>query len=173
MKKHTILLTLLTLSTTLLAGIPDSVFIRHVALPRGGGLLLEWSADGRLWSSATQGRILGSDFGTWGPEKKLYSPSLAVVPDGLIAVVFQLNDRVNQFAVTTTRDFIHWRPQDYPYMEGVGQCLDPVIRFTGNDYVITFHNKDGRYFQTSTRDLIHFTAPISTSMPANVSMISV
>ena len=172
MKKHALLLTLLALSSTLMAGIPDSVFVRPVAQPRGGGLLLEWSADGRLWTSATQGRILGSDFGTWGAEKKLYSPSLTVGSDGLIAVVFQLNDRVNQFAVTTTRDFIHWRPQDYPYMEGVGQCLEPLIRFVGNDYVVTFHNKEGRYFRTSSRDLIHFSTPTPTSMPASAAVPS-
>lgn len=158
MKKY-ILLSLLAASSQMLAGIPDTVFVKPLAAPRGGGLLLEWSTDGTLWKSATEGRILSSDYGTWGTEKKLYSPSIAVGHDGLIALVFQVNDHANQFAVTSTRDFIHWRPQDYPYMQGVGQCIDPVVRSVGDDFVITFHNREGQHYQTTTSDLIHFSAP--------------
>lgn len=155
------------------AGIPDTVYVRPVAMPKGGGLLVEWSADGNRWTPATHGRILGSDYGTWGQEKKLYNPSMAKNHDGLFALVFQLNDRANQFGVTTTYDFIHWRPQDYPYMENVGQCLEPVIRYDGNDYIVTFHNHSGQYYQTSTSDLIHFTPATPVALPAQSSCVRV
>ncbi len=158
MKKNVFLVSLL-FPATLCAGVPDSVYVRPTALPRGEGLMLQWSSDARKWENATQGRILGSDYGTWGREKKFYAPSMAQGGDGLLAVVFQVNDYTNQFAVATTRDFIHWRPQDYPYMQGVGQCLAPVVQYSDGQYTVTFHNKEGKYYKTTTRDLIHFSAP--------------
>lgn len=162
------------LSATLLrAGIPDTVFVRPLALPKGGGLLVEWSSDGSRWMPATHERILSSDYGTWGKEKKLYCPSMVKNDDGLVALVFQVNDRANQFGVTTTYDFIHWRPQDYPYMENVGQCLEPVINREGKDYFVTFHNHSGQYYQTSTSDLIHFTTPVPVAMPAHSTNVRV
>ena len=150
---------ILAVSASLTAGISDTVFVRPIALPNGGGMLLEWSSDGNSWKAATEGRILGSDYGAWGAEKRLYSPSLAQGRDGRYALVFQVNDQANQFAVASTRDFIHWRPQDYPYMEGVGQCLEPVIRTEGEGFKVTFHNREGQYWSTTTRDLIHFSSP--------------
>lgn len=85
--------------------------------------------------------------------------------DGLYALVFQVSDSDNQFGVSSTRDFIHWRPQDFPYMVGVGQCLSPVIRYTSDEYIITFHNKEGQYFETRTSDLAHFTNPVAVDVP--------
>ncbi len=147
------------------AGVPDSVFVKVSAPHNGSGLFLQWSSDGHFWRSATQGRILGSDFGTWGAEKKLFQPSIARGNDGLMVLVFQVNDRSNQFGVTATRDFIHWRPQDYPYMQEVGQCLAPVVHTDGEGYVVTFHNREGQRFQTTSTDLVHFSTPQQTDSP--------
>ncbi|MBR1789646.1 MAG: alpha-L-arabinofuranosidase [Bacteroidaceae bacterium] len=159
--KHqiTTLLFAIAFAQMAVAGIPDSVYIKPIEAPNGGGMFLEWSADASFWKSVTERRILGSDYGTWGAEKRLYAPSLAKRSDGLLAAVFQVNDHVNQFAVTCTHDFVHWRPQDYPYMEGVAQCLEPVARFQGDELVVTFHDKESRYYQTRSRDLIRFSAP--------------
>ena len=172
MKIH-LLAAFLIASIQSFASIPDSVFIRPVGLPQGGGLGIEWSSDGQRWQALTQGRILGSDFGTWGPEKKLYNPSLTQNADGLLVLAFQVNERSPQFAITTTRDLIHWRPQDYPIMQGVGQCLSPVITCEGDGYRVTFHNREGKYFQTNSSDLAHFTSPVTTSMSAQPSPLRV
>ena len=173
MKTRNLLIAMLALPMQLVAGIPDSVYVRPTAAPRGAGLFIEWSTDGNRWTQATQGRVLGSDYGAWGAEKKLYSPSMAQGPDGLIAVVFQLNDRTDQFGVATTRDFIHWRPQDYPRMEGAGQCLEPVVQLQGSDYVVTFRNKQGTYYTTRSRDLVHFTKPERATKAAIASRMRV
>ena len=161
MKKLFILL--LAASTHLMAGIPDTVSVRPMAPSDGSGLFLEWSADGHCWTSVTRRRILSSDYGGWGSGKKLYNPSLSQDRDGLYVLVFQPSDRANQFGVSTTRDFIHWRPQDYPYMQGVGQCIEPVVVVREDAYVVTFHNRAGQYFMTRSRDMIHFTAPVAVS----------
>ena len=172
MKIH-LLAAFLIASLQSFASIPDSVLIRPVGLPQGGGLGIEWSSDGQRWQALTQGRILGSDFGTWGPEKKLYNPSLTQNAEGLLVLAFQVNERSPQFAITTTRDLIHWRPQDYPIMQGVVQCLSPVITCEGDGYRVTFHNKEGKYFQTHSSDLAHFTSPVTTSMSAQPSPLRV
>ena len=64
MRSH-ILMAFLIASLQAVAAIPDSVLIRPVGLPQGGGLSIEWTSDGQQWQALTQGRILGSDFGTW------------------------------------------------------------------------------------------------------------
>jgi len=150
-----------------LAGIPDSVFVKPVGRGDGNGLFLEWSSDCRNWRQVTDGRILSSDYGTWGREKKFYNPSVTEAEGGLYALVFQVNDHTNQFAVTSTRDFIHWRPQDYPYMKGVGQCIEPQITYENGLFTVVFHNKAGQYFCTESKDLIHFTQP-SVAQPQEI-----
>ena len=164
---------LLSLVATLWAGIPDTVTVRPVGLPRGGGLVLEWSSDGQSWTRATESRILGSDYGEWGREKKLFNPSLAKRADGLMVLVFEVSDQVNQFGVSTTRDFIHWRPQDYPYMQGTKECIEPQARFEGDELVVTFRDKQNQRYSTRSRDLAHFTTPVRETGNANPSRVCV
>ncbi len=157
--RKTLVLALLVLPCILIAGVPDSVYVRPFGNKKGGGMFLEWSADGQTWNRSLREKVTTSDYGPWGSGKKLYNPSLAVGGEGLIAMVFQVDDKNNQFAVATTMDFVHWRPQDFPYMEGVGQCLSPVITYSDGTYEVVFHNSKGEYYTTSTTDLVHFSQP--------------
>ena len=159
MKKITSFLATVIVSGLTSAAVPDSVYLRPQELPHGGGLMLQWSSDGERWSNVAENRILGSDYGTWGREKKLYAPSIARGAKGEYALVFQVSDKVNQFGVSRTSDFVHWRPQDYPYMNGVGECLSPVVTALNDGFIITFHNRKGNYYSTYTTDLAHFSQP--------------
>lgn len=171
--RKVIFTSLLAIALSATAGVPDSVYLKPMAAPNGGGLFMEWSADKVLWKNISDARLMGSDYGTWGREKKLYAPSMVMGPDGLIAVVFQVNDRNNQFAVTSTRNLIHWRPQDYPYMGGVGQCLAPSIIFDGKQYAIIFQNKAKEKYVTYSTDLVHFSSPVPTSASAETGYVRV
>ncbi len=151
---------MLAVPCAVLAGVPDSVYVRPLGNAKGEGMFLEWSADGQAWSKSLRGPVATSDYGPWGRGKKLYNPSLAVGDEGVIAMVFQVDDKNNQFAVASTTDFVHWRPQDFPYMDGVGQCLSPSITYGEGTYTVLFHNKEGVYFSTTTTDLVSFTAPV-------------
>lgn len=164
--KKSLIASTLCLPSLVMAGVPDSVYVRPIPSSRGDGLFVEWSSDGSLWNPTTSGRILGSDYGTWGREKKMYNPSLANGADGLVVLVFQVNNRVNQFGVATTKDFIHWRPQDYPYMKGVGQCLDPQVSYDGLWYYVFFHNAENKYYRTTSTDLVYFTDPVLVDVDA-------
>lgn len=140
------------------AAIPDSVFVRPLAQGNGGGMRLEWSSDKQSWNPVCDGNVLSSDFGTWGAEKKLYSPSMVQGRNGEYVIVFSVNDRTNQFAVTTTADFLHWRPQHYPYIKGVKQCLTPVITKCKDGYEVAFVS-EGKTYSVTTTDLVHFSEP--------------
>lgn len=81
----------------------------------GRGLAFEYSSDSLHWHSLGQGRtFVDSDFGTWGAEKKMADPCLFQDADGLWTLMWIPNRRYSQYAVCTSPDLIHWRPQDYP-----------------------------------------------------------
>jgi len=89
------------------------------------------------------GQLCASDYGTWGAEKKMYSPSVARAKDGSWRLVFQVNDKSPLFAAAYSPDLIVWRPQDYPIMS-TRQCLAPVVFANENDdFDIYYKTKDG------------------------------
>ncbi len=153
---------LLAVAGALSAGVPDEVYIKPKGNEKGDGLFLEWSADGKQWSPAWESDVLSSDYGAWGAGKRMYSPSMAKGEGGVIALVFQVDNKACQFGVTCTQDLIHWRPQDYPFMRKAGQCLNPVISYGEGKYTVTFHNKAGQWYTTESPDLVHFTEPKET-----------
>ena len=104
------------------------------------------------------GQLCSSDYGTWGVEKLMYSPSLARAKDGTWRLVFQINERSPMFAAAYSRDLVSWRPQDYPIMT-TRQCLQPVV-FANNDgtFDIYYKTKGGdKRFVSATNDFRHFS----------------
>ncbi|MBQ0020723.1 MAG: carbohydrate binding domain-containing protein [Bacteroidales bacterium] len=162
MKKLLLSSLLCAASLTASAGVPDSVYIRPYFTDRGEGLHLEWSTDGEYWEYVVRGTVLSSDYGAWGREKKLFFPSMAKGKNGEYALVFQVNTRNNQLGITTTSNFVKWRPQDFPYIKGVQQCLRPVIEATATGYKITFESNE-KFYSVTTTDLIHFSDPVQVS----------
>ncbi|MBP5771400.1 MAG: alpha-L-arabinofuranosidase [Bacteroidaceae bacterium] len=99
---------------------PDSVFLFSYNPHPSQGLAFAYSADGKNWKSVADGAsFIRSDFGTWGAEKKMHTPILRRESDGKWALIFRVNDRVRQFAISSSSDLIHWKPQDYPYLQRV------------------------------------------------------
>ena len=81
----------------------------------GRGLAFEYSSDSIHWKTLGHGRtFVDSDFGTWGAEKKMADPCLFQDEDGLWTLMWIPNPRYAQYAVCTSPDLIHWKPQDYP-----------------------------------------------------------
>jgi len=90
----------------------------------GRGLAFEYSSDSLHWYTLGHGRtFVDSDFGTWGAEKKMSDPCLFRDDDGLWTLMWIPNERYAQYAICTSPDLLHWRPQDYP-------PLTPAIRQT-------------------------------------------
>ena len=144
------------------AAVPDSVYLMAYNVHAGGGLNFAWSANRQVWKGIGPGHaFIKSDFGTWGPEKKMYHPNLIQMPDGTWRCVFQVNDYANQFAVAYSADLVKWRPQDYPYMEGVNSCIAPVLSYdvATAAYKVLFKTKDGGVYETVSKDFYHFSKP--------------
>ena len=95
---------------------PDSVWVRARNQKPTDGMYLEYSVDGRTWNKVCQGyKVLSSDFGEWGAQKKMYHPVLSV-ENGKVRCEFVVSPKIHQIAQTETEDLWLWKPQDYPVL---------------------------------------------------------
>lgn len=168
MHKHISLfiLSLFTLySVNTFANRPDSVYIFAYNTKPSRGLSFAWSGNGKSWTTiGNEHSFISSDYAQWGTDKKMHSPSLTRFGQTWV-LVFALDDRVNQLAISTSADLFHWQPQDYVFLEGVGQCLDPIAIADKSQVNVYFHNKAGQWFATATSDFYHFSKPIASDAP--------
>ena len=103
------------------------------------------------------GQLCGSDYGTWGAEKRMHHPSVCRAADGTWRLVFQVNDRAPLFAAAYSRDLVNWRPQDYPIMT-TAKCLEPVV-FPNPDgtFDIYYKSPQGKRWTSATPNFRDFT----------------
>lgn len=100
-------------SSLALANTPDKGWLRPYV--NGRGLAFEYSSDSIHWKVLGNGRtFVDSDFGTWGAEKKMSDPCLTRAADGSWTLRWIPNARYGLYAICTSPDLIHWKPQDYP-----------------------------------------------------------
>ena len=124
-----VLISLFSAFDSMWSNVPDSVYLVVYNANPSQGLMFAYSADCSNWSSiCDEASFVGSDYGPWGAWKKMYRPVLTRQSGGLWQLEFQLG-RFNQYARTTSPDLIHWKPQDYPFMESreaVDQRFDEI-----------------------------------------------
>ena len=106
-------LCLLALTLPLFAHRPDSVYVRPCINNGDRDFRIAWSLDGKHWTKV-ECNLFESDFGAWGSEKKIYYPVLSYDGEQYYAS-FIPNPKLNQTAITSSRDFSLFKPQDYPY----------------------------------------------------------
>ena len=94
------------------------------------------------------GQLCASDYGTWGAEKKMYSPSVCRAHDGSWRLVFQVNNHSPLFAAAYSRDLVTWRPQDYPRVS-TAKCLSPIVRPANGAFSV--------YYKTEKGDIRHLS----------------
>ena len=81
----------------------------------GAGLHIAWSVDRENWHGiGPEFRFLGSDFGTWGSQKKMINPFLFQDKNGLFHCLWTLNNETGQFAHAASDDLFNWKRQSYP-----------------------------------------------------------
>ena len=118
------------------------------------GLHIAYYSDGQ-WHE--MGQLCASDYGPWGREKRMFSPSVARTDDGTWRAVWQLNDYTPAFAAAYSRDLIIWRPQDYPRVS-TSQCLRPIVFAAGNKADIYYLSREGKRYISASEDFRQFTA---------------
>ncbi len=139
---------------------PDSVYLISYATQNPKeGIRLAYSIDKSRWIPIGDNySVVRSDFGTWGAQKNMYTPSV-LQDDGVFYAVWSLNDRSPQFATTKTTDFWLWKPQDYPYMHKAGSVLNPILMKYNGEFIVGFWNKEGKVFYTRSTDFKTWTEP--------------
>lgn len=125
---------LLALSTPLLAqqasvaSQADSLYLRAYTIPDADyhtGLLIDWSADGQQWFNiGNRHAFVKSDYGNWGPQKRMLRPQLTRLTDGSWQLLFNVGETDSHIALATSPDLIHWRPQDYYTADQLVQRVD-------------------------------------------------
>ncbi len=146
---------------------PDSAYLISYANNPKDGLKLAYSVDNNYWIPIGDNHaFVKSDFGTWGAEKNMYTPSV-IEDDGVFYAVWSVNERSPQFATTTTSDFWLWKPQDYPYVRAAGSVLNPVLVKYNGEFYVGFWNKEGKVFYTRSSDFKNWSEP--QELPNNVS----
>ncbi len=139
---------------------PDSAYLISYATQNPKeGIRLAYSIDKTLWMPIGDNySFVKSDFGTWGAQKNMYTPSM-IEDDGVFYAVWSLNDRSPQFATTKTSDLWLWKPQDYPYMHKAGSVLNPVLMKHNGEFYVGFWNKEGKVFYTRSSDFKNWSEP--------------
>ena len=148
-------------ATNIQAATPDSVYLHFYNTPSDPhkGIHIDYSTDQKNWTPIGKDRsFVTSDYGPWGSEKRMFSPS--VIKDGdTWYAVWQLGDRVNQFATTLTKKLSVWKPQDYPYIcDENGESLknitvlEPILTKKGGLFTVTFKSGDGSCYKVTSRD---------------------
>ena len=152
MKKRILTFTVLLCALTAHANKPDYGYL--FSYVNGRGLAFAYSSDSLHWTSIGNGRtFVDSDFGTWGAEKKMYSPYLIRDKEGLWRCVWSPKANNPQFAYCESPDLINWKPQDYPYVEG-GSCVNPILALANDNqtWYVAYSTLDSLIYHTTFID---------------------
>ncbi len=78
-----------------------------------GGLRLAVKEDNGTWRSIGNGYdFVKSDFGSWGPGKKMWNPQLFRTADGW-KLLFRVNPEATVVGIAESPDLMSWKPQEY------------------------------------------------------------
>lgn len=109
--------------------IADSVSIFAYKMEQGkGGLRMAWDDNG-TWRPIGQGdgyELVKSDFGSWGPGKKMYDPVLFRTPNGW-RLLWWVSDRHQTVASADSPDLFNWTPQRYADRSEAAKFMEPSI----------------------------------------------
>lgn len=109
--------------------IADSVSIFAYKMEQGkGGLRMAWDDNG-TWRPIGQGdgyELVKSDFGSWGPGKKMYDPVLFRTPNGW-RLLWWVSDRRQTVASADSPDLFNWTPQRYADRSEAAKFMESSI----------------------------------------------
>ena len=150
MKKLVLAITAILSTLSLYANKPDYGYL--FSYVNGRGIAFAYSSDSLQWTSIGNGRtFVDSDFGTWGAQKKMFTPHLMRDSQGMWRCVWSPKADNPQFAYCESPDLINWKPQDYPYVEG-GSCVAPMIAHNGTAWVVTYATQDNKAYSLTSPD---------------------
>lgn len=166
---------LATMASVAKANHPDSVYLFAYSVNEGrSGLTLAWSIDDKNWYPiGPEHTFLFSDFGSWGTQKRMFSPFLFKDQQGLWHCVWSLNDTVQQYAHAASENLYEWKRQSYPMVMEKGNIQKPEVSWYDGSYRITWESRgeeDEGLFQVTTSDFTDYssTRPVAENERLNV-----
>ncbi|MBK7097111.1 MAG: alpha-L-arabinofuranosidase [Sphingobacteriales bacterium] len=118
-----------------------------------------WSRNQEEWFSiGNEYGFLSSDFGSWGSEKKIFSPFLFRDKNIVWHCVWSVNNYDQYIAVATSKDLINWESQIYPKLKH--EALKPIVQAEGGSYIVKFANTQNKKFSITTTDFKKFSDPV-------------
>ena len=146
---------------------PDSAYIFAYTSGKHNntaGLQMAWSVDRQNWHGiGPEFRFLGSDFGAWGSQKKMFDPFLFQDKSGLWHCVWSLNAGIGQFAHAASDDLYNWKRQSYPEVMESGNISGLEVAFDNSKkyYLVTWIGETAgqkKLFKTTTTDFKTYSA---------------
>lgn len=109
----------------------DSVEMFTFANPDGhSGLRVALrKPDDKKWHIEKDYTIVNSDFGAWGSGKRMFNPELMQDSvTGTWYVIFNPDHHATVGAITSSKDFFNWTPQEYMHANDVEKVLPPTVK---------------------------------------------
>jgi len=146
----------------------DSVYLFAYSVNQGkSGLLLAWSLDQDEWHAIGQEHtFLFSDFGTWGSQKRMFSPFLFRDKTGEFHCYWSPNTNIQQLAHASSTNLYDWSRQSYPFVMTAGNVLDLEVQEAPDGCQVSWiseQNGKREIFKAGSRDYKNFTGTISGS----------
>lgn len=132
---------LFSLILVLIPFIMQSGEVFYYSSPDGnGGLRFAIKDEKGQWGHpADNFTLLTSDFGAWGSGKKMFDP--LIIPDKKEwKVAFSVNKEGTVYGVAVTKDFIHWKPQEYFLKEQLNDS--PFFTETSHETIVLIGDKN-------------------------------
>lgn len=145
---------------------PEKVYLFVYSINDGkSGLNLAWSIDKENWHEIGPNHcFLFSDYGSWGSQKRMYSPYIYKDKEGLWHCIWSLNADVNVFAHASSKNLYEWKRQSYPQVMENGNFQEPEVHYdvSNNNYVISWlsdtgENSSKEAYQTTTLDFKNYS----------------
>lgn len=164
--KHAMLTAALMLAPIMCAKAenPDSADVYlYTDVNAGGHDGLHWACrddSGRTWHSpAPWQKLVSSDYGAWGSQKRMHSPFVGRTADGTWHALWSVNDSDPVLAHASSPDLIHWKPQQY--IATGGPCSEPELHSdpASGRHLITWIGAGGRVMQLTTADFAAYSEP--------------
>lgn len=118
------------------------------------GLHIAYYDDNEKWVDL--GKVVSSDYGPWGAEKRMFKPFVTHAKDGTWRALWGLNNTSPAFAVAYSDDLISWRPQDYPIVKEKGVSEPVAFQMDDGSWDVYIKTAEGKRYLKASEDFRRF-----------------
>jgi len=118
------------------------------------GLHIAYYDDNETWID--MGKVVSSDYGPWGAEKRMFKPFVTHANDGTWRAMWGVNNSSPLFAVAYSEDLVNWRPQDYPIVREKGVSEPVAFQMDDGTWDVYIKTSEGKRYLKASEDFRRF-----------------